>query len=207
MRQWRRSTKTADALGRPVNSGSPFWTAASCTCIFTTVTGSRWGRRKVCLDLASIRVGGNRDVQFRAIRVPEVCGLDWKASASYEMSSRTVLICPFPARVAARQPSNPMDLSLTGCPRRPLHLGRLGQVRRYISDAAEHHTGSADHVRRWNHPGMLAYGPRGRPRTRHPYGSRGSLRSVVNRYTFEPNARVGWHRRPLLSIWDAERVI
>ena len=41
-------------------------------------------------------------------------------------------------------------------------------------DAAEHRTGSANYVRRWDHPGMLADGPGRRPSTRHPYGSRGS---------------------------------
>ena len=41
-------------------------------------------------------------------------------------------------------------------------------------DAAEHRTGSANYVRRWDHPGMLADGPDRRPSTRHPYGSRGS---------------------------------
>ena len=45
---------------------------------------------------------------------------------------RTALVCPSPARMAARQPSDSADLSLQR-PRRPLHSGRLGRVRRYRS--------------------------------------------------------------------------
>ena len=47
----------------------------------------------------------------------------------------------------------------------------LGQARTSPTvqiDEAEHQRGSADHMRRWNHPGMLAVSPRGRPRTRPP---------------------------------------
>ena len=70
-------------------------------------------------------------------------------------------------------------------------------------DAAEHLTGSADHVRRWNHPGTLAAGPWGRPRTDHPYGSRGSARTR-RRFQTEATVLVRWYRWPLLSIEEAD---
>ena len=47
--------------------------------------------------------------------------------------SRTGLICPSPARMAARQPSDPDGTLPNRRPTRPLHLGRLGRVRRYRS--------------------------------------------------------------------------
>ena len=58
------------------------------------------------------------------------------ATQTGRSGSRTGLVCPSPARMAARQPSNPTDLSPTsprGRPRRRLHLGKLGRVRRYRS--------------------------------------------------------------------------
>ena len=75
----------------------------------------------------------------------------------------------------------------------------------------------ADHVRRWNHPGTLAAGPWGRPRTDHPYGSRGSAphaatvsngghctSTVVQMATPEHRRGrpdpVGWWNRPGLGV-------
>ena len=47
--------------------------------------------------------------------------------------SRTGLVCPYPARMAARHPFDPTDLSPRGRPRQTLHLGELGRVIRYRS--------------------------------------------------------------------------
>ena len=54
------------------------------------------------------------------------------ATQTGRSGSRTGLVCPSPARMAARQSSDPTDLS-RGRPRRRLHLGKLGRVRRYRS--------------------------------------------------------------------------
>ena len=58
------------------------------------------------------------------------------ATQTGRYGSRTGLVCPSPARMAARQSSDPTDLSThlsRGRPRRRLHLGKLGRVRRYRS--------------------------------------------------------------------------
>ena len=85
-------------------------------------------------------------------------------------------------------------------------LGWVRTSQRVQIDAAEHRTGSADHVRRWNHPGMLAAGPWGRPRTDQPYGSRGSARQR-RRFQTEATVLVRWYRWPLLSIGEADPVL
>jgi len=67
----------------------------------------------------------------------------------------------------AVQSSDPTDLS----PRAPTATATLGWARTSPTvqiDASEHWRGSSDHKRRWNHPGMLASAPEGRPRTRPP---------------------------------------
>ena len=62
----------------------------------------------------------------------------------------------------AVQSSDPTDLS----PRAPTATAKLGWARTSPTvqiDASEHWRGSSDHMRRWNHPGMLASAPeRGR---------------------------------------------
>ena len=107
------------------------------------------------------------------------------ATQTGRSGSRTGLVCPSPARMAARQPSDP-DRPLPRAPKATVTLGWVRTSPTVQIDAAEHRTGSADHMRRWDHPGMLAAGPWGRPRTDHRYGSRGSARTGD-----------GFKRRPL----------
>ena len=108
-------------------------------------------------------------------------------------------------------PANPptrTDLS-RGQPRAPKATVTLGWVRTSPTvqiDAAEHRTGSVDHVRRWDHPGTLAAGPWGRPRTDHRYGSRGSARRG-RRFQTEATVLVRWYRWPLLSIGEADPIL
>ena len=103
-------------------------------------------------------------------------------------------------------PANPptrTDLS-HGQPRAPKATVTLGWVRTSPTvqiDAAEHRTGSADHVRRWNHPGTLAAGPRGRPMTRPPTTLGAILHghAQVPDLTFDCNIRARRRRRRRLS--------
>ena len=96
------------------------------------------------------------------------------ATQTGRWGGRTALVCPSPARMAARQPSDSADLSLQA-PKATVTLGQARTSPTVQIDAAEHRRGSADHIRRWNHPGTPADGPQGGPRTHHPYGSRGSV--------------------------------
>ena len=96
------------------------------------------------------------------------------ATQTGRSGSRTGLVCPSPARMAARQSSDP-DRPLPRAPKATVTLGWVRTSPTVHIDTSEHCRGSADHMRRWNHPGTPADGPRGRPRTHHPYGSRGSV--------------------------------
>ena len=89
------------------------------------------------------------------------------ATQTGRWGGRTALVCPSPARMAARQPSDSADLSLQA-PKATVTLGQARTSPTVQIDAAEHRRGSYDHVRRWNHPGMLASAPEGRPRTHPP---------------------------------------
>ena len=109
-----------------------------------------------------------------------------------------------PAWPPANPPTRPTSPLQT--PTATVTLGWVRTSQRVQIDAAEHRTGSADHVRRWNHPGMLAAGPWGRPRTDQPYGSRGSARQR-RRFQTEATVLVRWYRWPLLSIGEADPVL
>ena len=71
-----------------------------------------------------------------------------------------------PAWPPANPPTRPTSPLQT--PTATVTLGWVRTSQRVQIDAAEHRTGSADHMRRWNHPGMLASAPEGRPRTHPP---------------------------------------
>ena len=81
-----------------------------------------------------------------------------------------------PAWPPANPPTRPTSPRAPRAPTAPVHLGARTSPTVQI-DESEHWRGSSDHMRRWNHPGMLAAGPRGRPRTLHlsgqPRGPRG----------------------------------
>ena len=122
------------------------------------------------------------------------------ATQTGRSGSRTGLVCPSPARMAARQPSDP-DRPLPRAPKATVTLGWVRTSPTVQIDAAEHRTGSTDHVRRWDHPGTLAAGPRGRPRT--PRLQRTSCHPPRARpspgLTFDCNIRARRRRRRRLS--------
>ena len=106
-----------------------------------------------------------------------------------------------PAWPPANPPTRPTSPLQT--PTATVTLGWVRTSQRVQIDAAEHRTGSPDHMRLWNHPGMLAAGPWGRPRTDQPYGSRGSARQR-RRFQTEATVLVRWYRWPHLSIGEAD---
>ena len=86
-------------------------------------------------------------------------------------------------------------------------MATLGWVRTSPTvkiDASEHRTGSADHMRRWNHRGTLAAGPWGRPRKNGSSIRLTSLCSHRRRSQTEATVLVRWYRWPLLSIGEAD---
>ena len=109
-----------------------------------------------------------------------------------------------PAWPPANPPTRPTSPLQT--PKATVTLGRVRTSPTVQIDASEHWRGSADYMRRWNHLGMLAAGPWGRPRTDHPYGSRGSA-WPRRRFQTEATVLVRWYRWPLLSIGEAGPVL